>query len=102
MTVTLLGTGDRDATARSSGVQEHDHGRRRAVSSLVRKDIGARPGMTQSDQPVDRNARGVWYLTRRRRIADSNSRSPRRRDNRRDLPQLSAAPAFRLWESGQG
>src|SRR6266446_3839539 len=32
--------------------------------------------------------------TRRWRIGDSNSRSPRRRDNRRDLPQLSAAAAF--------
>ena len=32
--------------------------------------------------------------TPRWRIGDSNSRSPRRRDNRRDLSQLSAAAAF--------
>src|SRR6266446_703031 len=33
-------------------------------------------------------------LTRRWRKRDSNSRSPRRGDNRRDLSQLSAAAAF--------
>jgi len=27
---------------------------------------------------------------------------PPEEDNRRDLPQLSAAAAFRLWQSGQG
>jgi len=27
---------------------------------------------------------------------------PRKEDNRRDLPQLSAAAAFRLWQSEQG
>src|SRR5882762_10486648 len=37
------------------------------------------------------------HRTPRWRIGDSNSRSPPR-DNRRDLSQLSAAAAFRLWQ----
>src|SRR5437867_1504778 len=40
------------------------------------------------------NSRCREPRTRRWRIGDSNSRSPRRRDNRRDLSQLSAAAAF--------
>src|SRR6202047_1036726 len=37
-----------------------------------------------------------------RRPPHSISRSPRRTDNRRGLSQLSAAAAFRLWQSEQG
>jgi hypothetical protein len=77
-----IGGAGRSHALSGTGSPREDSGTRVRLSCRLYPPRKSRPGS------IEAHRRYSSLLTRRWRIGDSNSRSPRRRHNRRDLPQL--------------